>query len=624
VTVELSRQDDVRTSPSTAVLLDAYAARSCPVKTHNAFDPTVSIPPVESGGRLTELFDGAQQFEAVVLEQLITSCRGRVVDLRLLAEHPPAERTRACLAAMESGAEVIIAGLLPVDGPGHRVGRPDLLVRGADGPGGHPAYHPAAVKWHKVVERARPSVPADSGAGSVSPASDGARTPGSDPDEPAVVHYSTLDQPAPADASTLAGHTLRLGSRGADFLQLAHYHRMLQSCGFAATPALGAVIGTDGGAAGTFGRLGSAPTEGLPSAPVLAWAELERPSVRTFSRSHPEGWRLRSLLERYDFEHEFRVAIAEVATRQTGHPDTDPLPLVRPIVNAECGRCHWWEHCRPQLDPDDVSLRIDKGALDAREIVTLRRHGIGTVTDLAEVDLDHLLTWYLPEVTHRSGAEVRIRTAARRARMLREGRWFDRETSGPIEVPRAVVEIDFDIESAADGRVYLWGFLVQRDDEPAVYHEFSRFSVLDELGELQLAREAFEWLRSVVEAGEPVVVYHYSGYEVAKIRGLADRTCDPLLDWAAEYAEEQFVDLLEIVKAHYFGVAGLGLKLMAAHAGFSWRDDDPGGLNSQVWFTEAVHAESPPARAAARRRVLEYNEDDVIATSALRAWLRAQ
>jgi predicted RecB family nuclease len=598
VAVRPSTGDDSVDLPRpSAILLDAYAARSCPVKTHNAFDPTVAIPPVESGGRMTELFDGASEFEAVVLEQLITRCRGRVVDLRLLAEDPPAEQTQACLAAMASGAEVIIAGLLPVDGAGHRVGRPDLLVQGADSPSGRPAYHPAAVKWHKIIERARPPLPEQPGSPSATP-----------PEEPPTVCYSTLAEPAPGAARTLPDHTLRLGSRSADFLQLAHYHRMLQACGFAADPALGAVIGNDG----------------LTPNPVLAWADLDRPSVRTFSRSHPEGWRLRSLLERYDFEQDFRVAIAEVAARQTGHPETDPPPLVRPIVNRECGRCHWWEHCRPQLDPDDVSLRIDKGALDAREIVTLRRHGIGTVTDLAEVDLDPLLIWYLPEVTHRSGAEARIRTAVRRARMFREGRWFDRETSGPIEVPRTCVEIDFDIESAANGRVYLWGFLVQRADGPAVYHEFSRFAELDEPAELDLAREAFEWLRSVVETGESVTVYHYSGYEVAKIRALADRAGDPLLDWAAAYAEEEFVDLLEIVKAHYFGVAGLGLKLMAAHAGFSWRDDDPGGLNSQVWFAEAVHAESAPARAAARQRVLEYNEDDVIATSALRAWLRAQ
>ena len=606
--------------PPHEILLDAYAARTCPVKTHNAFDPTVTIPPVESGGRLTELFDGASAFEAVVLEQLITSCPGRVVDLRLLAEHPPDERTRACLAAMESGAEVIIAGLLPVDGPGHRVGRPDLLIRGADASSGTPAYHPAAVKWHRVIERARPPVIEDP----TSPAAGLGPAPSSGSFEPAVVHYSTLADPAPAAARTLPDHTLRFGSRAADFLQLAHYHRMLQACGFAAAPARGAVIGTDGGPSGSCDGRRGAPVEGLPADPVLAWADLERPSIRTFSRTHPDGWRLRSLLERYDFEQGFRIAIAEVAARQTGDPGTDPAPLVRPIVNAECGRCHWWEHCRPQLDPDDVSLRIDKGALDAREIVTLRRHGIGTVTDLAGVDLDQLLTWYLPEVTHRSGAEVRIRTAVRRARMLRDGRWFDRETSGPITVPGAYVEIDFDIESAANGRVYLWGFRVQRASGPAVYSEFSRFAELDEADELELAREAFEWLRSVVECGDPVLVYHYSGYEVAKIRGLADRADDPLLDWAAAYAEEQFVDLLEIVKAHYFGVAGLGLKPMAAHAGFSWRDDDPGGLNSQMWFAEAVHAESLSARAAARRRILEYNEDDVIATSQLRAWLRAQ
>ncbi|HEV2929363.1 MAG TPA: nuclease, partial [Propionibacteriaceae bacterium] len=480
------------------ILLDAYAARSCPVKTHNAFDPTVAIPAVEAGGRLTELFDGAQQFEAVVLEQLITECRGRVVDLRLLATEPPADQTRACLAAMESGAAVIIAALLPVDEPGHRVGRPELLVRGADSPTGKPAYHPAAVKWHKIIERARP-------AGTEAQASlsgvQGGRPPSSGQGEPATVCYTTLADPGPAAAAPLPGYTLRLGSRASDFIQLAHYHRMLQACGFAATPARAAVIGNDG----------------LRPTPVLAWADLDHPSVRTFSRSHPDGWRLRSLLERYDFEQAFRVSIAEVARQQTGDPEVDPPPLVRPIVNAECGRCHWWEHCRPQLNPEDVSLRIDKGALDSREIVTLRRHGIATITDLAGFDLDGLLTWYLPEVTHRSGAEMRIRTAARRARMLLDGRWFDRESSGPIEVPDADVEIDFDIESAVDGRVYLWGFLVQPAGGPGVYHEFSRFADLDDAAEVELAREAFDWLRSVVEAGERVLVFHYSGYEVAKI-----------------------------------------------------------------------------------------------------------
>lgn len=569
------------------ILLGAYAARSCPVKTHNAYDPTVVLGPVEPDDGSTELFDGGDRFAAVVLDELISTCDGRVVDLRLLAAEPRAVQIEACRIALASGADVIIGGCLPVDVDGHRVGYPDLLVRARGGAGEPPTYHPVEVKWHKIIERSRRPLPED--------------------EAPPALSYSTLTAPAPGDLH-LTGHGLRFGSRAADFLQLAHYHRMLQASGFAAEPAWAGVIGTDG----------------LLPRPVIAWADLAEPAIRAFSRSHAEGWRLRSPLERYDHEHAYRVDIARVAAQQTGDPEHDPAPLVRPIVNPECGRCQWWEHCRPQLDPDDVSLRIDKGALDLREIAALRRQGIGTITDLVGADLDELLVSYLPEVTHRPGAEPRLRLAARRAQMLIDDVAFSRETHGPIDLAHTSVEIDFDIESAADGRIYLWGFLVSTDGGPGTYQEFSRFDDLGDAGEAALAVEAFSWLRSMVDAGGSLAVYHYSGYEVARIRELAQREQDPLLDWAVAYAEEHFVDLLEVVKTHYFGVGGLGLKLIAKHAGFTWRDDDPGGLNSQRWFADAVHSPDPATRDLARIRVLEYNEDDVIATHHLRAWLRAQ
>ena len=231
------------------------------------------------------------------MEQLITSCRGQVVDLRLLGPDEPTRQTDACVRAMASGAEVIIGGLLPVDGPGHRVGRPDLLVRGADRLDGTPGYHPVEVKWHKICEPPRPPIEVG--------------------DEPPAIRYSSLGQPAPASAAVLPGQSLRVVSRWADLVQLAHYHRMLEACGHAAGPAAGAVIGTDG----------------LFDEPVLVWADLNEPLLRTFSRSRPEGWRLRSALERYDFEHAFRLEIAAVARQQTGHPERDPAPLVTPIVN---------------------------------------------------------------------------------------------------------------------------------------------------------------------------------------------------------------------------------------------------------------------------------------------------
>ena len=110
--------------------------------------------------------------------------------------------------------------------------------------------------------------------------------------------------------------------------------------------------------------------------------------------------------------------------------------------------------------------------------------------------------------------------AARRAHMLIDAVAVTRETTGPIELPTARVEIDFDIESAADGRIYLWGFAVWGRDGSVAYREFSCFDDLDQRGETALARRALRWLRSMVEPGD-ATVYHYSGYEVARIRELA-------------------------------------------------------------------------------------------------------
>ncbi len=573
------------------ILLGPYASSSCPVKTQNAFDPAARNGEVARPGSAdgeVELFDGGTVFRARVLEGLIEACRGRVVDLRLLASAPAAEHLEATERALTSGAAVIIGARLPADPAGHRFGSPELLIRGADVDGG-PRYHPAVIKWHRFVDVPRPA----SGATAV----DGPR-------------FSTLAEPHPDAASPRRGHRARVATRWADVVQLAHLWRLLEASGWAAVTATGAIIGTDD----------------LAGGPLLCWLPLDQPLIRTFSRTDPSGWRLRTALERHDHELAFRITVAEAARARVGRPESDPPLLVRPIVTSECARCAWWEHCVPQLDADDISLRIDKGALDTREILSLRALGIETVTELADTDLDALLPSYLPEVTHRQAAEARLRTAARRARLLRAGTAFVRETSGPIEVPAGAVEIDLDIESSADGRVYLWGFLLQRPGagEPPTYTSFSRFADLDDESEASLAREAMAWLKTFAETGETVRVYHYSAYETAAIEALARRSRDPLLEWAAGYARSQFVDLLEVVKSHYFGARGLGLKLLAVHAGFRWRDDDPGGLNSQQWFADAVHSGSAEARTDARQRVLEYNEDDVIATSTLRAWLRAQ
>jgi predicted RecB family nuclease len=70
------------------------------------------------------------------------------------------------------------------------------------------------------------------------------------------------------------------------------------------------------------------------------------------------------------------------------------------------------------------------------------------------------------------------------------------------------------------------------------------------------------------------------------------------------------------------GVHGLSIKKVAPALGFEWRDDDPGGLQSQGWLVDARSAEDESVRLAARKRLLEYNEDDVAATAAIRDGLQ--
>jgi predicted RecB family nuclease len=582
-------------------MLSSYAARSCPVKTQNAFNPTLVMPVREADQAAEARAERRIAHRRRVLDRWLSLVAGSS-DLRVLEDEPPDVRENACREALSSGAPLILGATLPSDSTGQRVGKPDVLLRGPDSENRRPGYYPVVVKWHKIIAPQR--VPA---------------VEGSDTQElPKAVVCSTLREPQPDPDRNLSGYVLRFGTREADFLQLAHYTRMLQAAGFAAAGrAWGGVIGTDQ-------HSGLSPFEMINGDDdvVLAWADLNEPEIRTFSRTDPRGWRWRSLLERYDYEHRFRLAIAEVAQRQNGF-ESDPALCLRPIVNSECATCPWWTICRSALQDDDVSLRIERGRLAAREILALRDAGIETVPQLAAADLDPLLADYLPQVRHRTAAEVRLRTAARRARMLVAGVGFDRESSGPIDVAAAEIEVDFDLETSADGRIYLWGFRVQTDDEQPCCQQFARFSDLDEAGELALAREALGWLQHLIRSSTGVRVYHYSGFEVAMLRALANRTEDQLLRWAADYADGEFVDLLEVIKMHYFGASGLGLKAIAQHAGFGWRDSDPGGLNSQRWFTAAVHG-SAEERPLARRRVLEYNEDDVNATAWLRAWLREQ
>ncbi|MPN13288.1 hypothetical protein SDC9_160609 [bioreactor metagenome] len=147
------------------------------------------------------------------------------------------------------------------------------------------------------------------------------------------------------------------------------------------------------------------------------------------------------------------------------------------------------------------------------------------------------------------------------------------------------------------------------------YAWFGEFRDLDAEGEIRLAIQAMSWLTLMLAEHPHTRVYHYSDYEMVHLTKLVQVSKSPELRQALDLLRSAHVDLFTVIRKHFFGAHGLGLKTVAhAGAGFSWRDDSPGGLNSQSWFAEAAHGPDPRTRDDARQRVLDYNEDDVRAT----------
>lgn len=557
------------------ILLGGYDAKRCAVRVHNDHNPLVPAPEfVEPAPEDVARQQAGNAFEADVFASL-TALHPDAVLI-----DPALRRTdaiNATLDAMGSGAPLVLGGWLPDDADGARKGRPDILIRGELG------YLPGDVKHHSTLNSRNRTT--------------------------AVV--STLA--APGHRVTVEGWSSATGRRRfSDGIQLAHYTRMLQACGLHAGPLVGAILGTTA----------LALDDQTDAAPVLVWHDLDEPVFTTFSRSR--GTAKRSLLERYDHEHGFRVKVAHNARMMTGAAN-DPPALVTPIGQEECGACPYGPWCAEQMGPDDPSAQITIGRLDVREWTTLRAMGITTTAALSAVDPcdEEFFAEYAAELGNTRDARAKLARAVRRAQMIDEGIEIARTTAGSVDLPVADVEIDVDVELDRSNRVYLWGVRIRcgGDDSTARYlNDFTVWEPLDSEGERALAARFAAWLRTTRDtaaaAGQTVAVYHWSHPEASNLRrilGAAE---------VADLTDELFIDLERVVKANFFVLRGTKLKVVAPIFGFSWHVPDPGGATSQLYLDTVHAAGEPDAVADAQRWLLSYNRDDTAATAAIRDGVR--
>jgi predicted RecB family nuclease len=368
-----------------------------------------------------------------------------------------------------------------------------------------------------------------------------------------------------------------------DVLRLAHAYRMLQASGRAAGgPAVAGVIGLDGD--------------------VVVWHDLEAPTW-------PGG---RDALAEYDARFADRVAIATSAA-------TGGEPLAQPSRIVECRSCPWWPVCRVELEKArDVSLVIR-----GEEAATLRTAGVRTVDDLARVDPDDesLPPTGMPmsDAVGLAKAWLADLTVVRRI--------------PAIDVPRAEVEVDVDMESFGDSGAYLWGALLTGVDvgERPGYHAFATWEPLPTDDEARSFASFWQWLMVVrLRARARGLTFRaYCYNELAENRWLlssakrfAGKPGIPTTDQVLAFiTSDSWFDLFGAVRDHFLCSRGKGLKTIAPVAGFQWRDPEAGGENSMRWYRDAVGMDGTAPNDRQRIRLLEYNEDDVRATHALRGWM---
>jgi predicted RecB family nuclease len=197
-----------------------------------------------------------------------------------------------------------------------------------------------------------------------------------------------------------------------------------------------------------------------------------------------------------------------------------------------------------------------------------------------------------------------------------------------IEVPRADIEIDVDMENTNDG-VYQWGVNVTDRTETGLvdtgYRAFISWDPITPEVEQQVFAEFWTWLTDVRQraaaAGHTVKAYcWHENAENTQMLRITTANADLAAEVKSFITSPDWVDMLQVFRSGWTTGGSAGLKRIAPLAGFEWDVEDPGGGISMLHHASATDPDHD-GQAGARQWLLDYNRGDVEATLAIREWL---
>lgn len=276
-----------------------------------------------------------------------------------------------------------------------------------------------------------------------------------------------------------------------------------------------------------------------------------------------------------------------------------------PAYSSICKICHWYSACLRNMETaDDLTLIPGLGR-------SKRDAMVGTfpsIEDLARADVE--LGTKFPGV-----GEGSLKKFQERARLIHSrGTPYLRES---ITLPEAERELFFDIEVDPMRDVcYLHGFVEREragDGWGAEIYVGFFINVVSAEEEMRVFQEAWQYIQD----RQPCSIYYYSSYERTWWRKLQEKypsVCETE-ELEALFKHPQTIDLYTSVvsKVTEWPTKDHSIKTLASYLGFIWRDTEPSGAASIQWF----HQWTEEGDEDLRRRILEYNEDDCVATRVL-------
>lgn len=279
-----------------------------------------------------------------------------------------------------------------------------------------------------------------------------------------------------------------------------------------------------------------------------------------------------------------------------------------PAYSSICKLCQWRTACIKSLDQTkDLTLIPELGRAKRDAIM---QH-IKDINELADADIDSLIEGkktIVPGVGPDTLGKFQTRAklqVQKKSPVLKEA----------LDLPSSDLELFFDIETDPMQDVcYLHGFVKRRNGDNTT-EKFVSFYADDPSPEEE--EKAFTGAWKYIISLQPCTMYYYSKYERTIWRKLQEKYPDVMTKEEVEdlFDPNKSVDLYyDVVKKKTeWPTRDYSIKTLASYLGFSWRDTDPSGASSIEWYHRWVETKDN----SIKQRILEYNEDDCIATRVL-------